>query len=88
VLLRVNDGVTDPLDTLLELPEPELFAKVVPTFMVFAPPGRTGTGFTDLRPGRYAVLCFIPKGAKPGEEPAPDAPPHFAEGMLEELVVS
>lgn len=87
VLLRVNDGVTDSADDLLALPEDQIFSKVTPAFFTFVPPGLTGTGFTDLRAGKYIVLCFIPKGAKPGAEPAKDAPPHFAEGMLEEMVV-
>jgi hypothetical protein len=88
VLLRINDGVTDSVDAIMALPEEQLFSRVTPAFVTVVPPGMSGTGFTDLKAGKYIVLCFIPKGAEPGKEPAHDAKPHFLEGMLEELTVT
>ncbi len=51
------------------------------------PPGAAGTSFFDLEPGRYVVFCPIPVH-KPGTEFDPESPPHFLEGMLEEMVVT
>ena len=88
VLLKIADGVTDRIESIMELPEEQLFSKAFPALVTFSPPGQSSSAFIDLKPGRYSALCFLPKGLKPGSEPAEDAPPHFTEGMLEEIVVS
>ena len=41
-------------------------------------PGGTAVATVNLRPGRYAVLCFIP---------SPDGKPHVMKGMAREIVV-
>jgi hypothetical protein len=40
--------------------------------------GATRTGYADLEPGRYVVLCFLP---------TPEGPSHLHEGMVAELTV-
>lgn len=75
-----------------------------PALVAVAPPGEDGfvalgEGTLD-DPGRYAVLCFIPTGADPqayldaleadpGQPPVVDGgPPHFTQGMFQEVAVS
>ncbi len=41
-------------------------------------PGGTSVASVNLKPGRYAVLCFIP---------SPDGTPHVMKGMAREIVV-
>ena len=41
-------------------------------------PGATRTGYADLEPGSYVVLCFLP---------TPDGPSHLHAGMVAELTV-
>jgi hypothetical protein len=83
VLFRIQDGVTEPIEDLLALPEEEAFSKVTPVGVVFADaPGSEAAAMFDLEPGRYAAICFIPIGG--GE----DGPPHFTGGMVAELEVA
>ena len=75
-----------------------------PALVAVAPPGEDafvalGDG-TLTEPGRYAVVCFIPTGAEPqayldaleanpGQPPQIEGgPPHLANGMYADLVVS
>lgn len=57
----------------------------------FAPPGVTSTGLTELTPGEYIAVCFIPTGSgEIDEEQAEEGaggPPHFTQGMLAEFTV-
>ena len=39
----------------------------------------SSTAFLDLKPGRYAVVCFIP---------SPDGKPHIMKGMAKEVIVT
>ncbi len=86
VFLRMNDGVTLSADELVALPEAEARTKATVVGETFAMPGKSDTAFFDLKPGRYAAVCFIPKGSKDGHEGA--GPPHFVEGMIDETTVS
>jgi hypothetical protein len=103
VVVRIDDDETRPLEELLRIPEEE--AQQVTSFagVAVALPGEEGLtpeGPVVLdKPGRYAMLCFIPTGADPeayeqaleeGAEEAPEiegGPPHFTHGMAAELVV-
>jgi hypothetical protein len=89
-LFRRNDGVTEPVERLLALPEEEVMSKVTPVGSgAFAPPGESGYMVVDLDAGDYIALCFIPTGMTSEDQPpAPDAPPHAAHGMVAELTVS
>jgi uncharacterized cupredoxin-like copper-binding protein len=41
-------------------------------------PGTSGTGYADLQPGKYALVCYIPSGDHVG---------HLHKGMVAELTV-
>ncbi|MDP2290725.1 MAG: hypothetical protein Q8M22_06015 [Actinomycetota bacterium] len=79
VLFKRNEGVTQPLEELLELPEEELMSKVTFTGVAFGGPGTTNYVAMDLEPGTYFLLCFIPQGE--------DGPPHFMGGMSRTVTV-
>ena len=95
IVFRINDGVTENLGELLALPEKQANQKVTMAGAVFTAPGDTGYTAVDLAPGRYAAVCFMPKGATPeamakmessGSEPT--GKPHFMLGMAQEFEVN
>lgn len=89
VLLRKRDGVTESFEELLQLPQEEAMSKVEFAGVAFAAPGeQDGVNYvvTDLQPGEYAMVCFIPVGTT-SEESFGDGPPHFTQGMLAEFTV-
>lgn len=88
-LFRRNDGVTEPVEELLALPQEQAMSKVTPVGSgAFAPPGDSGYMVVDLDAGDYIALCFIPTGMTSEDQPpAPDAPPHMAHGMVAEISV-
>ncbi len=84
---KINDGVTESLGELFEIPEEEVFGKITPVNATFAAPGNSDVGSWNLEtPGNYAVVCFIPVGSV-GETEG-DGPPHFIEGMVQEFTVT
>jgi len=90
VMLRVNDDVTETTEELLALPEEEALSKVEVTSVAFAPLGSTGSASADLEQGRYIAVCFLPVGSTPDAFAAggpPEGPPHFLEGMVQEVTV-
>lgn len=85
--LRFNDGTTESLEEIVELPEEEVFSKISPVNATFAPPGGSDTVSWNLaEPGRYAIVCFIPVGSVGNAEG--DGPPHFTQGMFREFTVT
>ena len=85
--LRFNEGTTETIDELFELPEDEVFGKITPVNATFAPPGGSSAVSWNLsEPGRYAIVCFIPTGSV-GETEG-DGPPHFTQGMVHEFTVT
>ncbi|HUS43212.1 MAG TPA: hypothetical protein VMY16_11145 [Ilumatobacteraceae bacterium] len=85
--LRFNEGTTETIDELFELPEDEVFSKITPVNATFAPPGGSSAVSWNLsEPGRYAIVCFIPTGSV-GETEG-DGPPHFTQGMIREFTVT
>ena len=85
--LRFNDGTTESLEEIVELPEEEVFTKISPVNATWAPPGGSDTVSWNLsEPGRYAIVCFIPVGSV-GETEG-DGPPHFTQGMVREFTVA
>ncbi|WP_370327039.1 hypothetical protein [Euzebya sp.] len=94
VLVRLPDDEDRPVTELIEGFEPT----EEPALVSVAAPGEEGQVFVGdgvvTEPGRYAVVCFLPVGADPeailsGTGPTEsDAPPHAAEGMVAEVVVS
>ena len=84
---KINDGVTESLDQIFELPEEEIFGKITPVNAAFAPPGGGDTGSWNLTsPGNYAVVCFVSVGSV-GETEG-DGPPHVTQGMVHEFTVT
>ncbi|HSP29066.1 MAG TPA: hypothetical protein VLN74_11005, partial [Ilumatobacteraceae bacterium] len=68
LMMRV-DGADEPVTELLDLPEEELFGKVVPTALTYADEaGGTNVALVDLEPGAYNAICMIPTEG--------DGPPH------------
>jgi hypothetical protein len=98
VVFRINDDVTETLIQLLSLPEEEAMSKVTMAGVAFAAPGETAYTAVTLEPGRYAAVCFLPKGATPelmAQMEGPDSslpegagPPHFTHGMAQEFEVA
>jgi hypothetical protein len=91
VVFRINDGVTESVGELLDLPDEEVERKIQFVGSAFAEPGSGDVGFVELSAGNYAVVCFIPVGAiktealESGE--LGESPPHFTVGMVAEFTV-
>lgn len=63
---RINDGVTESVQELLQLSEEEAFSKITPVGGGFGFPGTTSYSVVDLsEPGTYVATCFIPEGLTP-----------------------
>lgn len=92
-LFRLNDGVTESVEELLQMPEEKALKKVTEAGHAFAFPGTADITFIDLEPGNYAMACFVPVGTTPDKLEAlesgsePGGPPHFTEGMFAEFTV-
>jgi hypothetical protein len=107
IVIRIPDDEKRTIGQLAALPEAEsdaVFAGVEPSTVIVALPGETGQAVegdgTVTEPGRYAVVCFIPKGADPdvlaeamsntaatGPPDMGTGPPHITQGMYAETVV-
>jgi hypothetical protein len=105
VAFRLPDDEDRSVDELSELPPEDLVPALgEPVTVLLAEPDgpqipAVGDGTVD-EPGRYAIMCFIPTGADPGEylaaaaeaeegppEGVAGGPPHFVQGMRAELTV-
>ena len=86
VLFRKNDGVTESVAELLELPEEEAMEKVTVKGGTFAAPGDGDPLVVELDAGEYAAVCFVPVGATE-ENQEGTGPPHFVQGMVHEFTV-
>ena len=82
ILFRRADGETRPIEELLELPEAEAEEVLLFQSANVVEPGATGYASSELTPGGYVGICFLPVGG--GE----DGPPHFTEGMVTEFEVA
>lgn len=82
IILRRKPGVTDPIGSLLALPEDQVFAKVDFVGAIFAPMGQSSGTAVDLVKGEYIAVCFLPVDGKDAN------PPHFTKGMLAEFKVA
>lgn len=97
LLLRKNDGVTESFEDIIALPQEEAMTKSTVTGVAFGPPGDEAYTATDLVPGEYLAICFLPTGATPelmeqlegpeGPLPPEAGPPHFTQGMMFEFTV-
>ena len=86
IIFRRNDGVTEPILELLELPQEQVETKVTFVAAAFGEPGSNEYGIADLQKGEYAMLCFIAVGTTSPETEG-SGPPHFVEGMVTEFTV-
>ena len=86
VLFRKKDGVTESALELLEQGEEQAGAKVEEVGGTGAEPGGSEPVVTELEPGEYAAVCFVPVGASE-ENPEGSGPPHFVQGMVVEFTV-
>lgn len=82
VLMRRADGVDDPVEDLLALPEEELGEKLEMVGVAYADAaGGSNVTFLELEAGEYVAICMLPVGG--GE----DGDPHAVHGMTAELSV-
>jgi hypothetical protein len=103
VAFRLADGDERPVDEIVASGLEEVLSSGPPAAVLLAAPGgeqisAVGDG-TLAEAGRYLILCAIPTGADPAEYLAaaatsdgpPDVaggPPHFVNGMVDDLVVT
>jgi hypothetical protein len=92
VLIRRNEGTTEPWEEVLGLPEEEAMTKVTPLGAAFVGPvGSSETLVADLTPGEYIAICFISAGTTVGEDGSfteGAGQPHFMLGMQAEFIVT
>ncbi|MEX2552133.1 MAG: hypothetical protein WD627_03920 [Actinomycetota bacterium] len=79
-LFRKNDGVKEPLDTLLKLAGAEFDERMTLVGVARTPPGNRAFSVSRVSAGEYAVVCFQPTATSGG-------PPHHTKGMFEEFKV-
>ena len=90
MIVRRNEGTTEPFEELIALPDDQLGDKLTLVGGLFAPIGQTSPAQLTLdEEGDYIVVCFVSQGttssfASSGEG---DAPPHAALGMVGEFTV-
>jgi hypothetical protein len=90
VLMKKNEGVEETWEDLLALGEQDeeaAMAMVEMKGVAFAGPGQRSGVVTDLEPGEYAAVCFIPVGTT-GLDVEGTGPPHVAEGMIHTFTVT
>jgi plastocyanin len=98
VLFRLAEGETRSVEELLALPDEEVEDAVELIGVAVAEPGADGRvveGELVLdEPGDYVAICFfpvgtteVPEGPPTGDEQEQGGPPHFTQGMLQELTV-
>lgn len=87
MLFRVLDQDA-PLEKILKSSEEEASSKSRFVRRMSGPPGTEGSEPMTLRPGRYAIACFIPVGASDNEGlQNTDGPRHVERGMFAEFTV-
>lgn len=93
-LVKVLDAQNRPVEELLSLPEPEQEAALEYIGGTVACPGQTSESVgAALKPGDYAVVCFVNVGLTPElpdteQEDLMKNPTHYSKGMLTEFVVA
>jgi len=63
LIVRINDGVTEPFSTLLDLPPDQRMQTATALGSIEVDPGQAGTLFLRLTPGRYGVADFLSQGS-------------------------
>jgi hypothetical protein len=81
LVMKRAEGVDETVTELFELPEEELFSKVMPMAVAYADEaGGVNVALVDLEPGAYIAICMIPAES--------DGAPHAVHGMVDEFTVS
>ncbi len=80
-VMQRAEGVDESVTELLDLPQEELFSKVIPTAVAYADDeGGVNVALVDLAPGEYIAICMIPTTT--------DGAPHATHGMVTEFTVA
>jgi hypothetical protein len=87
LIVRINDGVTEPFSTLLDLPAHQRMQSAAALGSVEVDPGQVGTLFLRLAPGRYGVADFLSQGSASLDAPG-SGDPNYLLGLHAELTVT
>lgn len=87
LIVRINDGVTEPFSALLDLPPDQRMQTATPLGSIEVDPGGVGTLFLRLVPGRYGVADFLSQGSA-GLDTSGGGDPNYALGLQGEFTVT
>jgi hypothetical protein len=87
LIVRIDDGVTEPFSTLLDLPPDQRMQTAAALGSVEVDPGQVGTLFLRLAPGRYGVGDFLSQGSTSLDAPG-SGDPHYLLGLHGEFTVA
>jgi hypothetical protein len=87
LIVRINDGVTQPFTALLDLPPDQRMQTAAALGSVEVDPGQVGTLFLRLAPGRYGVGDFLSQGSTSLDAPG-SGDPHYRLGLHGEFTVA
>jgi hypothetical protein len=87
LIVRINDGVTEPFRTLLDLPPDQRMQTAAALGSVEVDPGQVGTLFLRLAPGRHGVGDFLSQGSTSLDAPG-SGDPHYLLGLHGEFTVA
>jgi len=87
LIVQINDGVTEPFSTLLDLPPDQRMQSAAALGSVEVDPGQVGTLFLRLTPGRYGVADFLSQGSASLDAPG-SGDPNYLLGLHAEFTVT
>ncbi len=87
LIVRINDGVTEPFTVLLQLPPEQRTQAATAQGSVEVDPGQVATVFLRLTPGRYGAGDFLTQGTARLDAPA-NGNPHYLQGLQTEFTVT
>ena len=87
LIVRIDDGVTEPFSTLLDLPPDQRMQTAAALGSIEVDPGQVGTLFLRLAPGRYGVGDFLSQGSTSLDAPG-SRDPHYLLGLHGEFTVA
>jgi hypothetical protein len=87
LIVRINDGVSEPFSALLDLPPDERLQAASAVGSIEVDPGGVGTLFLRLAPGRYGVGDFLSQGTA-GLDTSGSGDPNYVLGLQGEFTVT
>jgi hypothetical protein len=87
LVVRINDGVTQPFSALLQSPPEQRAQAATALGSVEVDPGQVGTVFLRLAPGRYGAGDFLAQGTTRLDAPG-NGDPHYQQGLQAEFTVT